>query len=259
MNMSENDKLTIEAIQKSNSIASACRYLGLQGKGGNYIRVKRVIEQYNVDTSHFTKVFYDTRRYGKKPLETHLVENSMYNSTKLRERLLKEGYKEHRCEKCGNTEWCGQPIPLELHHINGNHYDNRLENLLIVCSNCHSIEHRNGKLKKYTETKGISELDKIKELTDKGEISRNKKAEIAKKENKEKPKRYCANCGKELTPKQKVYCSQDCAHEYVSKRPSYLELTDKINEIGLNYTRLGEIYGVSASAVKKWCKIYKIV
>lgn len=52
----------------------------------------------------------------------------------LRKLLL--SIKEHRCEICGNTEWLGEPIPLVADHINGNHEDNRVENLRLVCGNC---------------------------------------------------------------------------------------------------------------------------
>lgn len=72
------------------------------------------------------------------PLNQIMVKDSGYNRTKLKARLLKEGIKEYKCEKCGLTEWLGQPISLQLHHINGIHNDNRLENLQLLCPNCHS-------------------------------------------------------------------------------------------------------------------------
>ena len=62
-----------------------------------------------------------------------------YTSSTLRKRLIKEGYKENICEKCGITEWMGQKITLELHHIDGNRINNKLENLAILCPNCHSL------------------------------------------------------------------------------------------------------------------------
>ena len=52
--------------------------------------------------------------------------------------MYKLGLKENRCEICGITEWQGKSIQCELHHINGNPTDNRIENLQILCPNCHS-------------------------------------------------------------------------------------------------------------------------
>lgn len=72
------------------------------------------------------------------PLESLLTKDSSYNRTKLKERLFKEGIKEYKCECCGISEWNGKYLSLQLHHINGNHNDNRLENLQILCPNCHS-------------------------------------------------------------------------------------------------------------------------
>ena len=56
----------------------------------------------------------------------------------LRIRLIQEGYKENKCEECGINEWNGKMLVLELDHKNGNHNDNHLENLQILCPNCHS-------------------------------------------------------------------------------------------------------------------------
>jgi 5-methylcytosine-specific restriction endonuclease McrA len=56
----------------------------------------------------------------------------------LRLRLLSAGLKENRCEACGLTEWLGRPLSMQLHHRNGDGLDNRLENLALLCPNCHS-------------------------------------------------------------------------------------------------------------------------
>ena len=58
----------------------------------------------------------------------YLTKSKDIQSNKVRKKLLDEGYKEHRCECCNLTEWLGEPIPLELHHIDGDHHHNELSN-----------------------------------------------------------------------------------------------------------------------------------
>ena len=58
----------------------------------------------------------------------------------LKKKLIKDNIKEYKCEICGLSEWLGVPIPLELHHKNCNHYDNSLDNLQILCPNCHALQ-----------------------------------------------------------------------------------------------------------------------
>ena len=75
----------------------------------------------------------------RKSIEEYLQGNTS-NSAKRR-RLIEEGIKEAKCEICHLSEWMGKPIPLELHHIDFNHYNNDLSNLQILCSNCHMQAH----------------------------------------------------------------------------------------------------------------------
>ena len=81
---------------------------------------------------------------GEKPIQYIPLKEILngkhpqYQSNKLRLRLLDEGYKEYKCEKCGLTEWNGLPIPLQVNHIDGNSHNHRLNNLEIICPNCHT-------------------------------------------------------------------------------------------------------------------------
>lgn len=60
------------------------------------------------------------------------------NSHRLRIKLLEDGEKNYQCEKCRRKTWNKQSIPLELHHRDGDHYNNDFDNLEILCPNCHA-------------------------------------------------------------------------------------------------------------------------
>ena len=80
----------------------------------------------------------------RQPIENYLCKNGKYiNSHALKLKLIDFGLKEHKCECCGLSTWLNKPIPIELHHINGDHFDNRLENLQILCPNCHALQDNN--------------------------------------------------------------------------------------------------------------------
>ena len=61
-----------------------------------------------------------------------------YQPYKLKQLLFKHGIKENKCEICGISEWQGKPLQCELHHLDGNKFNHKLENLIILCPNCHS-------------------------------------------------------------------------------------------------------------------------
>lgn len=74
----------------------------------------------------------------KLSLLEYLEKSTDIQSNKIRKKLLDERYKEYKCECCGLTKWLGEPIPLELHHKDGNHFHNELDNFQLLCPNCHA-------------------------------------------------------------------------------------------------------------------------
>ena len=65
-------------------------------------------------------------------------EHPHFQTFKLKKRLLREGIVKNECSLCGISEWNGLPINIELDHIDGNRTNHKLENLRMLCPNCHS-------------------------------------------------------------------------------------------------------------------------
>ena len=99
----------------------------------NYLKKMGIEYSGNQSGKGFTKV---KKRWS---LEEYLQNSSDIQTFKVKTRILEEGIKEHKCECCGLSEWLGQPIPLELHHIDGDRTNNVLRNYQLLCPNCHSF------------------------------------------------------------------------------------------------------------------------
>lgn len=140
-------KYTKEELQKvvlsSSSIRQCLIKLGMKPAGGNYSTLKERFKAWDINISHFHgkgwNIGLKFKPTKKKPMEKILVKGSKYQSYKLKLRLFNEGYKDYKCELCLLTEWLNNPIPLELHHIDGDKYNNEIENLQILCPNCHAF------------------------------------------------------------------------------------------------------------------------
>lgn len=72
------------------------------------------------------------------PIADLLVVGRTTSRSHLKRRLVREGLKEDLCEECGISEWQGKPLSVQLHNKNGDGTDNRLENIALLCPNCHS-------------------------------------------------------------------------------------------------------------------------
>lgn len=175
----------LNAINNSVSIAQVCKKLNLKMAGSNYYTINNFVKTNNIDVEHWTGQGHlkgKKRTWGRKAdFKDILVENGVYtNMSTLKQRLLRENLLENKCYICGLKEhWNGKPIVLVLDHINGKHFDHRLNNLRLLCPNCDS----------QTETfKG-----------------RNRKIQKIQKE-----KYFCIKCGKKLNQKRKTNSCIKC-------------------------------------------------
>ena len=135
-------------VKDSISYASFAEKMGYAPTGGSGVKTaKMVIEKYGFDISHFEhqahnkdNFDYSRFRYG----------NNIKIAQAVNALVALRG---HKCEQCGLSEWLDKPISLEVHHKDGNHLNNELENLELLCPNCHSFT-------KNWRGKNISKVDK---------------------------------------------------------------------------------------------------
>jgi hypothetical protein len=129
------------AARRADSFAQMLRVLDVNVTAAAHRRVKAATIRWGIDTSHFLGQAHNR---GQKfpgraaPLAQVLVAGKLTNTIDLKRRLLEAGLLVRECAECERDEWNGEPIPLELDHINGDRTDNRLENVRLVCPNCHA-------------------------------------------------------------------------------------------------------------------------
>lgn len=275
-------KEELEKIVKSSfSYREVARKIGYNQNGGSSTSsVKRMIEFYNFDISHFTGQGWNKENYQDDLI---FVPNSNPKQDTRRKRLIQ--LRGQKCENCGLTEWLGMPINLEVHHIDGDRTNNVQENLILLCPNCHSYtsNYRSKNTKKEIPDevfvqalkdntsihKALKQLnlssaggnyERAYKLIRKYNLEHLKEKEKEEKEKKntekkpkEKQKKYCERCGKEITSRALKYC-EECAHYIQRKveRPSREILKKEIrNE---SFLAIGRKYGVTDNTIRKWCK-----
>ena len=134
-----------EAVSKSRAVSEVLRFLGLKQAGGNFSHISFLLKKYEINTEHFlgkllvSKTQPPANKHTKESFLNMLKENVNLNGYRTKHYLIKFGIKEYKCENCNRTEWFDKKIPLEVEHIDGNHFNNRLENLKLLCPNCHAI------------------------------------------------------------------------------------------------------------------------
>lgn len=232
----------IDAIKSSFSISGTLIKLGLSPTGGGYKSFHIRVKNLNIDTSHFTgEAHLKGKTHSWSPRIT-LDELLVINSNKafhssFKQRLINENLLINHCYKCGLKDfWNDEPIVLQIDHINGDHFDHRIENLRLLCPNCHSqtatfcSKNYNGNSPK-----------------------------IKKSEYKQVEKKNCIYCSKPL--KSNRYDSHKVCYNLSrpkKNRPSKIEwpsIEDLLSKLKyMNYMELGKVLGVSDNAIRKHLK-----
>lgn len=163
---------------------------------------------------------------GYKTAIEYINSDSVIKSHILKGKLIRDGIKKKECELCGVSTWRGVELPLELHHKDGNHYNNDLDNLAILCPNCHSIQEGNS---------GAN----IKSCKEKVEL-----------------KYFCCDCGAVISrgATRCKSCAAKEAQKNKTNKPSREELKVLIRTVP--FVQIGRMFGVSDNAVRKWCDSY---
>lgn len=131
------------AVAESTNMCEVLRHLGLEVVGGHHTHISRRIKAYGIDTSHFKVPTRRGKPWRPRTPEAFLVEQPADRarrvpSDRLKWAMASSGVAE-RCALCGTEAvWRGRPLPLEVDHVDGDWRNNRIENLRLLCPNCHS-------------------------------------------------------------------------------------------------------------------------
>lgn len=250
----EYEEIVCNLVKECQNISQVCKSLGKRATNNNYLFIEKIIEKYNLDISHFCVDYSNKKHHKPYTKEEIFCENSPMSTSKARDATIKFGVKEWRCERCRRTDWEGEKIPLQIHHINGDNRDNRIENIQLLCPNCHTLTDTycgKKKKRKLPQKHSLIEFNphnrEIKEknsvLTENGKI--------------------CPICGKEFRG-WRNFCSDECYNIYLKN--TYKKFSLDINKEKLietfkkykNFTQVGKYFGVSDKTIAKWCKSFDL-
>lgn len=246
----EKKELIYEMIEKKFQLNEMCFILNCK-----YATLKRHLKLFNIEYIGVKSKF---KGNNKKSVYDFLYYGSVINTHRLKLKLLEYGLKEHICELCGNIDWLGDVIPLELHHIDGDRYNNILNNLQLLCPNCHAKtdNYKSKNYKKIDKIDSIDRIDIIKNNFGKDIIENDKKEKRVVKIKKIRNKKtYNCSCGNFISRGAKQCLN--CYHKALMRviRPPLDILLKEVEDVG--YCAVARKYGVSDNTIVKWIKRYK--
>ena len=119
------------------------RKLEIPTGGCNYRTLKKKAELYGIDTSHFDHDYARTHN-GRRIIKNRTNEEIFNDTTPIKRETVKNAYIQRilggiaKCECCGITNWNNKPLVFQIHHIDGCQSNNKVNNLKLLCPNCHS-------------------------------------------------------------------------------------------------------------------------
>ena len=147
-NMKYNIEELIEAVKINTSVCGVARTLGRNDYGSSVTHLKKRIIELGLDISHFKGTFSNKGVIPNNKLtKEQFIDKWLVNAPlkqqggEIKKRIFKFGLKEYKCEICGIDSWLGNKIILEIHHIDENRQNNTLDNIIVLCPNCHSQKH----------------------------------------------------------------------------------------------------------------------
>ena len=278
-----------QIVKNSTSLKEVMVKFGLVPIGGNYSTIKKIIENFKIDTSHFLGNGWSRgKNFGYKKSISFYFENKIFiTSDALKKRLIKEKYFEHKCYICNKKTWRGTDIPIELHHKDGNNDNNNFNNLIILCPNCHAIEDKKCSKKGKKQLNKEDAINFIKDSNSASEVLKKcglstrsnnhtviyklmaennlefkkdkpkckKKYTYNKRISKEKKSYFCPQCGNEFKGRGAVCEKCTKVNQRRVERPLYEQLLKELSES--SYCAMGRKYGVSDNTIRKWIKNYE--
>lgn len=236
-------------MDNATSYADVLRTLNMSEHGRNNNTLKKIIKEYDLDETKLNENREEFLRKQREklhsseriPIEEIIYENKhpTYNTNSLRNRLISEGYKVYKCERCGISSWQDKPLSLQLHHKDENKRNHYITNLELLCPNCHS------------QTEGYAGR-KAKLKRDGGEHDR---IDVYQKIRYTK-KIPCPICGKEMSVSAKNMCLECHRKEQAKNIPPKEEIEKLI--YNTPFTTIAKQYGVTDNAVRRWCKKYNL-
>lgn len=181
------------------------------------------LQSFEIDDTMFTNTKHQQYN-GKYRKLTDYIQEAGNNASlsEVRKKLLKEGYKKNECEICGLKEWGEFSIPLDVHHKDENHFNNSIDNLMLICPNCHAVIHRRDR--EYKKWKKPSQIN------------------------------FCIDCGKEIwgnSTRCKECSDKNQANYGINQEITREQLKNMIRT--KSFLQIGKELGISDNGVRKWC------